>query len=158
KLYVDGHLTAVSTWFDGADYDLSNDRPLRIGAGANDSFAGLMSDLRLYDRALGPSELARLATVDATGERSPGPESAQLPHHQTGIERQLHGRPEEPGQEHRVADLQRRYPFLRRRHQRHAVEDGVPEVLQNDDVALGAGLGGNRHFLGSRPGEELRRG
>ena len=35
------------------DYDVSNDRPLTIGFGANEFFRGLLSDLRLYDRPLG---------------------------------------------------------------------------------------------------------
>jgi Concanavalin A-like lectin/glucanases superfamily len=61
RLYLDGRAVAVSTPFDAADYDLSNNQPLTIGFGVNDYFAGFMSDLRLYDRALGHSDVARLA-------------------------------------------------------------------------------------------------
>ena len=60
KLYVDGMLVAASSPFDPADYDLSNDGPLRIGFGAHDHFNGRMSDLRLYNRALTDAEVSAL--------------------------------------------------------------------------------------------------
>ena len=60
KLYVDGHVVARSTSFDPAAYDLGNDRPWRIGAGAHDYFNGCIGDLRLYDRALTEAEIATL--------------------------------------------------------------------------------------------------
>ena len=44
-------------------YDLSNDQPLLIGFGAHDYFNGLMSDLRLYNRALTEPEIIGLATT-----------------------------------------------------------------------------------------------
>jgi hypothetical protein len=61
RLYVDGAPVATSTPFDARDYDLSNRRSLTIGFGVNEYFEGLMSDLRLYDRALGGREIAGLA-------------------------------------------------------------------------------------------------
>jgi len=61
KLYIDGHLTATSTPFDPADYDLSNSSPLKIGSGPGDYFNGRMSDLRIYNRALNTEEIAKLA-------------------------------------------------------------------------------------------------
>ena len=60
KLYVDGRLAATSSPFNPADYDLSNDRPLRIGFGEHDGFNGRMRDLRLYNRALSDAEVADL--------------------------------------------------------------------------------------------------
>jgi hypothetical protein len=61
RLYVDGAPVAASRAFDASDHDVSNGRPLTIGFGVNDFFRGLLSDLRLYDRPFGPSEVAGLA-------------------------------------------------------------------------------------------------
>jgi len=52
KLYMDGARIAVSSAFPAGSYDLSNDRPLMIGLGAQDYFKGRMRDLRLYNRAI----------------------------------------------------------------------------------------------------------
>jgi hypothetical protein len=60
RLYVDGKLAAESGRFDPAKYDLTTDEPLLVGAGAGDHFRGALADLRLYRRALGADELARL--------------------------------------------------------------------------------------------------
>jgi len=60
KLYVDGRLVGVSSTFNPADFDLSNDVPLKIGFGAHDYFNGCLSDLRLYNRALSDAELIAL--------------------------------------------------------------------------------------------------
>ena len=62
-LFVDGQLKSSSTDFDPEDFDLSNDRPLRIGSGPNDFFHGRLRDVRLYGRALTPTETASLAAV-----------------------------------------------------------------------------------------------
>lgn len=62
RLYVDGMPVVSSRAFDAREHDVSNDRPLTIGFGANDYFQGLLSDLRLYDRPLAASEVAGLAT------------------------------------------------------------------------------------------------
>lgn len=61
KLYVDGKLVGESSEFAAADYDLSSNTPFLIGAGPGDFFHGRLSDLRLYDRALGGDEVAELA-------------------------------------------------------------------------------------------------
>ena len=62
KLFVDGKLVAQSTSFDPAEYDVSTDRPLRIGMGQTDYFAGKMADVRMYNRALADAEIQKLAT------------------------------------------------------------------------------------------------
>ena len=66
KLYLDGRLAATSTPFRSADYDLSNDRPLRIGFGEMDYFSGKIREVRLYRKALNQAEIGNLATPPAT--------------------------------------------------------------------------------------------
>ncbi len=61
RLYVDGKLVASSAAFDPSEYDISNEQPLEIGAGAGDYFNGKMRDVRLYQRALTTSEIEQLA-------------------------------------------------------------------------------------------------
>lgn len=61
KLYVDGKLVAESAAFDQSEYDLSTDRPLRIGFGQTDYFHGKINDVRLYNRALDDATIAQLA-------------------------------------------------------------------------------------------------
>jgi hypothetical protein len=61
KLYVDGKLVAKSSPFDPADYDVSNDQPLRIGFGQTDYFAGKMADVRLYNCALTEAEIEKVS-------------------------------------------------------------------------------------------------
>ncbi|MBW3542661.1 MAG: LamG domain-containing protein [Planctomycetes bacterium] len=63
KLYVDGRLVGTSAQFAPADYDLSNDRPLRIGFGTTDHFKGRLSDLRLYGLALTPAEIREISGI-----------------------------------------------------------------------------------------------
>lgn len=58
RLYIDGRPVSTSSSFDPGDYDISNDRPLKIGFGAHDYFHGRISDLRLYRRALTDGEIA----------------------------------------------------------------------------------------------------
>ena len=65
KLYVDGRPVALSAPSYPGEYDLSNERPLRIGAGPHEHFSGLMSDVRVYRRALEEREIGRL--VEAPG-------------------------------------------------------------------------------------------
>jgi len=57
ELYVGGKLAARSSAFDPADYDVSTDRPLRIGFGQTDYFHGKLRDVRAYDRALNAGEV-----------------------------------------------------------------------------------------------------
>jgi hypothetical protein len=61
ELFVDGRLVGSSAAFERADYDLTNDQPLRIGFGPGDYFNGHLRDVRLYRRALTRDEIARLA-------------------------------------------------------------------------------------------------
>ena len=61
KLYVNGKLSAVSDLRDGPAFDLSNDKPLWIGFGAQNFFTGAMSDVRLYDGPLSDDDVAKLA-------------------------------------------------------------------------------------------------
>lgn len=60
KLYVDGTNVATSSSFSAHEYLLNNDRPLQIGCGPYEQFDGLMSDVRLYSRALSADEVNRL--------------------------------------------------------------------------------------------------
>ena len=60
KLYIDGKLTASSSEFNPADYDISNDKPFKIGFGQHDYFNGKISQLRLYNRALAVEEIETL--------------------------------------------------------------------------------------------------
>jgi len=60
QLYVDGRRVAVSS-LPAQDWDLTSDQPLRIGFGAYEHFDGLMSDVRLYNRALAAEEIGTLA-------------------------------------------------------------------------------------------------
>ena len=61
KVYLDGQPVCGSARFHAGDYDLTNEQPLKIGFGAYEHFDGLMSEVRLYDRALGQDEIAQLA-------------------------------------------------------------------------------------------------
>jgi len=47
-VYVDGELVASSSAFDPAAFDISTDKPLRIGFGPHDYFRGRMRDVKLY--------------------------------------------------------------------------------------------------------------
>ena len=61
KLAVSGKFVPESTAPRAADYDLTTDRPLRIGVGPNDYFRGRMRDVRFYRRALTAADLAELS-------------------------------------------------------------------------------------------------
>jgi hypothetical protein len=65
KLYVDGQCVATSQTFNAADYNLTQDAPLKLGIGGHAYFNGLMSELRLYRRALTEGEIAALSDTDA---------------------------------------------------------------------------------------------
>jgi hypothetical protein len=65
-LYVDGRLVALSAPAHPGDYDLSSGAPLRIGAGPHEHFNGLLSDVRLYRRALDDREIGSLAATQAS--------------------------------------------------------------------------------------------
>jgi hypothetical protein len=63
-LFVDGKLASSSTIPNSPELDISNDQPLKIGFGGHDYFNGCLSDLRIYNRALGNDEIAALAAKD----------------------------------------------------------------------------------------------
>jgi hypothetical protein len=67
ELYVAGQLAATSTALTSADYDLTNDCPLRIGFGEVDYFSGRIREVRLYQRALSASEISDLAAENPPG-------------------------------------------------------------------------------------------
>lgn len=60
RLYVDGRLAAKSAPFASEDYDLTVDRPLKIGFGEKDYFTGRIREVRLYRRGLTDREIATL--------------------------------------------------------------------------------------------------
>jgi hypothetical protein len=60
KLFVDGKLVAQSKPFESKQFDLTTDRPLRIGFGQTDYFAGRIADVRLYNKALSERELKQI--------------------------------------------------------------------------------------------------
>lgn len=60
-LYIDGKEAARSPSFNSRKLMLDNDLPLRVGTGQHAPFNGLMSDLRLYNRAVTQSEIRGLA-------------------------------------------------------------------------------------------------
>jgi hypothetical protein len=60
KLYIDGKLVAESSSFDPTEYDLTTARPLRIGFGETEYFAGKMADVRLYKSALTQAQIQNL--------------------------------------------------------------------------------------------------
>ena len=62
KLYIDGKLAAKSSSFNPSEYDLTTDRPLRIGFGETEYFAGKMADVRLYNVALDDQRIRELGS------------------------------------------------------------------------------------------------
>lgn len=66
KLYVDGKQVAKSSPFTQDEYDVSTDRPLRIGFGQTDYFNGKISEVRIYDRALSESQIQNLSSSKAS--------------------------------------------------------------------------------------------
>jgi len=60
KLYVDGKLIVTPSAFKPADYDVSNDKNLLIGFGAEDYFNGNIRELRIYNRSLSANQVAQL--------------------------------------------------------------------------------------------------
>jgi hypothetical protein len=62
KLHLDGREVASAALPTGG-HNLSNDRPLLVGAGAYEHFSGLLADVRVYRRALATSEILALCEV-----------------------------------------------------------------------------------------------
>ena len=52
RLYINGKLVATSQLREAPLFDLTSDRPLRIGFGSQNYFSGAIADLRLYQGAL----------------------------------------------------------------------------------------------------------
>ncbi|HXJ61174.1 MAG TPA: LamG domain-containing protein [Verrucomicrobiae bacterium] len=65
KLYVNGELVAQSAAFNRADFDVSTDRPLRIGVGQTDYFSGNISEVRIYNQALSPARIRKLSQLSS---------------------------------------------------------------------------------------------
>lgn len=73
EVYVDGELAARSGAFPPGEYDLTVDRPLRIGVGEHDHFLGGLSDVRLYRRALSGPEIEALRDQAIQPQSPPKP-------------------------------------------------------------------------------------
>ena len=76
KIFVDGKLVAKSSSFNPTEYDVSTDRPLRIGFGQIDYFNGRISDVRIYNQALTGAQIHQLATASAAAGSNAVRESA----------------------------------------------------------------------------------
>ncbi len=61
RIFVDGRQVAEESGFQPTDFDLSCQRPLKIGFGPNDFFQGRLSMVRLYKRALTADEIQTIA-------------------------------------------------------------------------------------------------
>ncbi len=61
RMSVDGQPIASYSGKPGAEFNLSNQQVLRIGAGAGDTFHGRMSDVRIYRGALSQAEISRMS-------------------------------------------------------------------------------------------------
>ena len=63
QLYVDGEQVATSQAPDSHTFDLTNPRPLTIGAGLQGTFAGCIADLRLYNGVLNDNQVKAIASL-----------------------------------------------------------------------------------------------
>lgn len=61
RLYVDGQKVAESSEFDPARLNLTNEKPLLIGAGSGDFFNGRVRDVQIHGQALTDQEIGQLA-------------------------------------------------------------------------------------------------
>lgn len=57
KLYINGKLEVISAVFNPDEYDISNDKPLKMGFGQMDYFTGKICEVRIYNRALNDKEI-----------------------------------------------------------------------------------------------------
>ena len=65
RLYVDGQLQPVKVLLDTLSNPIANDEPLRIGSrGAQERFAGLVDDVRLFAQELTADQVAIVATPE----------------------------------------------------------------------------------------------
>ena len=69
-VYLNGKPAEMAVVVDTLNQDFGVNKPLRIGAvaGPGERFRGLMDDVRVYDRALKPDELAVVATESPLNE------------------------------------------------------------------------------------------
>ena len=65
ELFINGRLATSSTLREGPAFNLSNEAPLWIGFGAQNSFHGEMADLRWYAGALDAAAVAQLANAES---------------------------------------------------------------------------------------------
>jgi hypothetical protein len=63
QLYVNGEHVATSQAPDSHTFDLTNPRPLTIGAGPQGTFAGCIADLRLYNGVLNDNQVKAIASL-----------------------------------------------------------------------------------------------
>lgn len=68
-LFLDGRPVAESAPFANESFDLTSSEPLYLGRGMTDFFRGRMSDVRLYNRALSATEVARLAKTPVSAHQ-----------------------------------------------------------------------------------------
>jgi hypothetical protein len=65
RLHLDGRQIAESTAFDPAQFDLTTELPLKLGAGSTDFLKGRLYDVKLFRGALTAREIADLASEPA---------------------------------------------------------------------------------------------
>ena len=64
-VHVNGKLVARSTAFRPDDYDIANDKPLKIGFGEMDYFSGKIREVRIYKRALNDHEITAVQSINS---------------------------------------------------------------------------------------------
>ena len=65
SVHIDGRCVSRSSEFLPSEFNVTNSLPLTIGFGTHEYFQGMMSDVRLYRRALAENELAGLGAGHA---------------------------------------------------------------------------------------------
>jgi hypothetical protein len=78
KLYVDGNLDASSTPSTTLTFPSINTQIGRWGGGSSQYFNGLIDDVRIYNRALSPEEIARLYALGVGTQRMMFTEDGQV--------------------------------------------------------------------------------
>ncbi len=63
KLFVNGKLVATSRLHDGSPFNLTNNRPVLVGIGAQNFFSGAIADLRMYHGALETAAVQRIMAL-----------------------------------------------------------------------------------------------
>ncbi len=76
QVYFDGELQPLTVHLDDLNQSFENKEPFRLGGGGGDAdrFQGLLDDVRIYDRALPPSEasiVAEAATIAELASQEP---------------------------------------------------------------------------------------